>query len=161
LEKNKHANKKLRAGGGTVGKTPVMGMKSRKGRVYAFVIEKADTETLTGNIRRHIKAGSNVYTDEWKAYTGLKEYSHEKVSHKKGEYVLGDVHTNGIESFWAIVKRAYKGTYHDWSDKHMNKYIAEFYTRANWHNASPLVRMNFCVMRGLRKTLSYKELARG
>ena len=74
-----------------------------------------------------------VYTDEAKAYRGLPR--HESVSHTTGEYVNRMAHTNGVESFWAGLKRGYHGTHHHMSAKHLDRYVAEF---AGRHNRRPL-----------------------
>ncbi len=66
--------------------------------------------------------GSEIYTDEWRAYCGIKGYTHNAVKHSVGEYVKGQAHTNGIEGFWALLKRGYYGIYHHMSFKHLNRY---------------------------------------
>lgn len=161
LEKNKHSNKKLRAGSGVVGKTPVFGLKSRSGEVRAFVIEQTDRLTLVQSIRDNVERGSTVYTDTARPYTYLRGYNHGKVNHGIKEYVRGDVYTNGIESFWAIIKRGYKGVYHKWSKKHLQRYIKEYVTRFNLRSISPLDRVKISVTNGFNKHLSYKELING
>ena len=107
-ERNKHAHKKLRAGRGPVGKTAVIGAKDRKtNRVSAKVIENTDQPTLQGFIAEKVEPGAKVYTDDHGGYQGLQ--NHETVRHSVREYVNGMAHTNGIESFWATLKRAHKG----------------------------------------------------
>jgi transposase-like protein len=157
-EKNKHANKKLREGRGAVGKAPVVGIKSREGKVKAFAVAETDTETLTGLIRENIADGSTVYTDQWKAYTGLDEFKHEKVKHNVGEYVREQIHTNGIESFWAILKRGYYGIYHKWSSKHLDRYVREFSSRYNMREVPAMARVRMSAIGGFGKYVSYKEL---
>ncbi|MCY4594308.1 MAG: transposase [Bryobacterales bacterium] len=73
---------------------------------------------------------TTVYTAEASAYQGMA-YEHQSVRHGTGEYVRGEVHTNGIESFWAMLKRAHKGTFHKISPKHPHRYVNEF---AGKHN---------------------------
>ena len=106
-ERNKHEPNKLRAGHGTVGKAAVVGARSRDGKVTARVVNVTDRPILHGFIHNHITAGSIVYTDGAEAYRGL---GHEAVEHSVGEYVRGEVHTNGMESFWSALKRGYYGT---------------------------------------------------
>ena len=130
-EKNKHASKKLRAGRGTVGKQPVVGMKERGGPVLASPVNATDKPTLQGLVRRHVEPGSTIYTDEHGSYAGMPEYDHDTVRHSAGEYVRDQVSTNGIESFWALLKRGYIGTHHWWSVKHMHRYVAEYEHRQN------------------------------
>lgn len=76
-------------------------------------------ETLQGFVVEHADAFAEVYSDEAAGYRGLP-YRHVSVAHSSGQYVDGDAHTNGIESFWAMLKRGYKGVYHWWSRKHLN-----------------------------------------
>ena len=130
-EKNKHHSKKLNAGRGPVGKTAVFGIKARNGEVRAKIIEGTTQEELTGAIREAVAEGAVLYTDDHRGYAGLSEYRHETVNHSSGEYVRGDAHTNGIESFWATLKRAHMGTFHHWSKKHMSKYVNEFVFKSN------------------------------
>ncbi len=88
--------------------------------------------TLEGEIASHINIGSKLFTDELMSYAKLHTlYPHESVKHRNGEYVKGDAYTNGIESFWAIFKRGYNGTYHHMSRKHLQKYVDEFAFRWN------------------------------
>ncbi len=133
-EHNKHASKKLRAGRGPVGKTAVAGVKDRvSGQVSARVVERTDGATLKPFVRSRIAQEADVYTDDHGAYRGLE--NHETVAHSIGEYVNGQAHTNGIESFWSMLKRGYYGTYHRMSPKHLDRYVAEF---AGRHNQRPL-----------------------
>ena len=117
-EKNKHAHKKLRAGRGPVGKQAVLGMRERGGNVVAIPIETTDKYRVQQVIEQNVEAGSTLHTDEHKAYAGLKDrlYRHETVNHSAEEWVRGDVHTNGIESVWALLKRGIVGT--SWGSKH-------------------------------------------
>ena len=135
LEKNKHAGKKLHAGRGPVGKAAVVGVKDREtGKVAAQVVEQTDAPTLQGFVLQHTDKAATVYTDEALAYVGMPR-AHEAVRHSVSEYVRGQAHTNGMESFWATLKRGYDGVYHHMSEKHLDRYIAEF---AGRHNTRPL-----------------------
>ncbi len=157
-EKNKHGSKKLKAGRGGVGKQPVMGMLERGGPVRAVPISVAKKALLHGHIENEVKKGSTIYTDDLKAYRGLKEYAHESVRHSAGEYVKGKVHTNGIESFWALVKRGYVGTHHWWSVKHLHRYIAEYVYRHNTIGLSGEPALATLVRNRVGKKLPYKKL---
>lgn len=161
LEKNKHSNKKLRCGSGVVGKVPVFGLKARSGEVRAFVIEQTDQDTLHKAIYDNVEQGSIVYTDTARPYIGLRGYIHGVVNHGIREYVRGDIYTNGIESFWAFIKRGYKGVYHKWSKKHLPKYIKEYVTRFNMRGVPPLQRVCITITESYNKHLSYKELTNG
>ena len=100
LEKNKHENKKLHQGRGTVGKTPVFGMRDREGQVVAKVVKNTDALTLHGAIKKSVAPGSFIATDEHAAYRGLP-FTHKVVCHSAKEWVDGWAHTNSIESVWA------------------------------------------------------------
>ena len=132
LEKNKHSSKKLHAGRGAVGKTAVVGVKVRESKkVKAKVIENTKRTTLHGFIETNVEEGFNVYTDEFKIYRKLQGYEHDFVKHSVKEYVDEQVHINGMESFWLMLKRAHKGTYHKMSEKHLDRYVNEFVVRQN------------------------------
>ncbi len=125
-EKNKHANKKLRAGRGGVGKAIVVGAKDREtNRVSAAVVGNTDAKTLQGFVGERAAKGATVYTDDHGGYQGMP-FEHETVKHSISEYVNGMAHTNGIESFWSMLKRGYHGTYHHMSAKHLQRYVTEF-----------------------------------
>ena len=122
-ESNKHESKKLRAGRGMVGKVPVVGARDREtGKVSAAPVAGTDKKTLQGFVRDNTAEGATVYTDDNAAHVGLP-FDHETVKHTMKEYVRGRVHTNGVESFWAMFKRGHKGTYHKVSPKHLKRYV--------------------------------------
>ncbi len=134
-EHNKHGNKKLNQGRGPVGKTAVIGAKDRETRkVSAAVIDDTTAETMQGFIGETASKDARLYTDDHRSYQGLP-YDHKAVKHSVAEYVRGQAHTNGIESFWALLKRGYQGVYHHMSRKHLNRYVDEFSGR---HNLRPL-----------------------
>jgi transposase-like protein len=90
------------------------------------------SEDLHAAVKEAVATGSKLYTDNFRGYNGLdQQYQHNTVNHSAGEYVKGETHTNTIESFWAIVKRAHYGTFHYWSRKHLARYIDEFVFKAN------------------------------
>ena len=151
LEKNKHESKKLKTGRGSVGKTAVVAVKDRDtNEVRASVVEKTDAKTLQGFIRENTDPDATVYTDDAK--------SHESVGHSVGEYVRGQAHTNGIESFWSMLKRAHKGTFHKLSAKHLHRYIDEFAGRHNIRSMGTLDQMRFVVLSMDGAQLRYKDL---
>ena len=133
-EKNRHATKKLKLGRGAKGKTAVFGIKEREGKVTASVVENTEKETLQGIIRNRVKKDSAVFTDDHRSYTNLDDYKHAVVRHSAREYVDGIANINGIESFWALLKRGVYGTYHNVSKKHLQRYVDEFVFR---HNTTP------------------------
>ena len=134
-EANKHADKKLHAGRGPVGKAAVAGLKDRgTNEVRAEVVATTDAPTLQGFVRRNTETDAQVYTDEARAYVGLPR-RHDTVRHSVGEYVKDKAHTNGLESFWSMLKRGHDGVYHHFSPKHLGRYVDEFKGR---HNTRPL-----------------------
>ena len=141
LEKNKPTSKRPNQGRGPVNKTGIIGVKERDtGRVKADVLEDGKGETLKKFVRENVVPGATIFTDENRGYVYLGdkyggEYNHMRVKHSAKEYVNGMAHTNGIESFWAMLKRGYHGTYHKMSKKHLNRYVIEF---AGRHNLRPL-----------------------
>ena len=157
-EKNKHANKKLRAGRGGVGKVVVVGAKDRAtNEVSASVVDNTDAGTLQGFVGDHAAKGSTVYTDDHGGYKGLP-FDHETVKHSVSEYVRDQAHTNGIESFWALLKRGYHGTFHHISPKHLHRYINEFATRHNLRPKDTEAMMTETVARMVGKRLMYRDL---
>ena len=98
-----------------------------------------------------------MYTDGYRGYRNIPGYRHETVQHNVGEYVLGKAHTNGIESFWVLLKRGYYGTFHHFSRKHLHRYVDEFSGRYNvGRDTEEFLAVVFSG--GIGKRLSYKEL---
>jgi transposase-like protein len=128
-----HKKKRALAINGTGGanKTPIFGLKSRTGEVRAQVVPSVGMADLHEVINKNVAPGSTLYTDQWVAYRGLRQYIRAIVNHSAKEYVNGDCHTNGIESFWALFKRGYHGVYHQMSKKHLQKYVDECAFRLN------------------------------
>ena len=157
-EKNKHADKKLRAGRGGVGKSIIVGAKDREtNRVNAAVIGGTDARTLQEFVGDHAAEGATVYTDDHGGYRGMA-FEHETVKHSVGEYVNGMAHTNGIESFWSMLKRGYHGTYHHMSAKHLGRYVGEFAARHNIRESDTADQMG-ALATGMRgKRLRFREL---
>jgi len=166
-EKNKHASKKLNAGRGTVGKSIVFGVRSRNGEFRADVVKSTDRPTIQGAVTKRVSTGSQLYTDEHVSYKGMSGYRHASVNHGAQEYVSGDVHTNGVESAWALLKRSYYGIFHSWSRKHEGRYVNECMFRLNTRNLPALnLKERACGINAVRilvagmedKRLTYKEL---
>jgi transposase-like protein len=161
LSKNMHAKQRKAAitGTGGKGKTPVFGMRSRAGEVRAQVVSSVGREVLHAAIKENVAAGSTLYTDQWVAYRGLREYKHDVVNHSLKEYVNGDCHTQGIDSFWALFKRGYHGIYHQMSNKHLQRYVNEFAFRLNRKAESMQAIFSELVQRiSETSNLPYKEL---
>ena len=159
-EANKHEKDRLHAGRGTVGKTAVVGAKDREtGKIKAEVVEKTDAETLQGFVMDHVLFGTPLYTDDHKAYSGLEYvYDHETVKHSVGEYVNEQIHINGMESFWSMLKRGITGTYHKMSKKHLARYVNEFTGRANVRSLNTIKQLEAAVQGMEGKRLRYVNL---
>ena len=158
-EKNKHASRKRKAGRGTSGKTAVVGVKDQAtNQVRAKVVEDTSAATLHDFVQENTQDGSTVYTDDAVAYKGLKNRKHESVKHSAGEYVKDMATTNGIESFWAMMRRGHQGIYHHFSEKHLDRYIAEFAGRHNVRNRDTVDQMSSVVEGMQGKRLRYKDL---
>lgn len=156
-EKNKHADKKLHENW-YAGKAIVAGAKDREsGKINARMIDTADAKTLKGFVDAHAAEGATVYTDEAKGYQGIP-YIHETVNHSAGEYANGQASTNGIQGFWALLKRGYQGVYHHMSPKHLDRYIAEFTGRHNWRELDTRDQMRAIAKHMIGKRLKYREL---
>ena len=156
-EANKHANKRLNVGGGTGGKVAVVAAKDRdSNRVVAEVIESVDGATLTDFVDSNASPDTMVYTDGSTAYKGRE--NHEAVKHSVGEYVRGMVHTNGVESFWSMLKRGYHGTYHRMSEKHLQRYVNEFAGRHNIRDMDTIDQMAHVVAGMVGRRLLYRDL---
>lgn len=163
LEKNKHRSKRTKnaQGRSTKTKTPVLGIIQRNDKVYAIPVSDTKGITILPIIDGKIVKGSTVYTDEWKSYRVLaKNYKHDVVNHSADEFVKGDVHTNNIESFWALLKRGITGIYHHMSDKHLEKYINEFTFRFNNRQLTDGSKFDVCLANS-KGRLDYQTLING
>ncbi|MBA3335515.1 MAG: IS1595 family transposase [Acidobacteria bacterium] len=155
---HKHKREAIIQGRGSVGKTAVMGLLERKGRVLAKVIERTDRETLHAEVKSNVESGANLFTDEWRSYRGLDEqYIHEVINHST-EYVRGHIHTNGIENFWALLKRTIKGTYVSVEPFHLSRYLDEQMFRFNERKGNDKDRFLEVAKSIGGKRLTYKEL---
>lgn len=159
-EGNKHNSKKLKVGRGVAGKTPIFGIKERNGNVRGIVINDTTSKTIHNEIYKNVENGSILCTDDFKSYNGINNYKHLKVNHSAKEFVNGMAHTNSIESVWAVLKRGYYGIYHNFSIKHLQKYVNEFTFRLNEGkcNIASMDRIDSFIGRTNNKRLTYKDL---
>lgn len=165
LAKNMHKHKREQkiTGTGGAGKTIVMGILERgtdgkSSKVRARVVESTQKAVLHAEVRKHVEPGSALYTDAHGGYRGLSDsYKHEFVDHAV-EYVRDNVHTNGMENFWSLLKRGLKGTYISVEPYHLFRYIDEQVFRFNERKLSDFGRFTSVLswVSGLR--LTYKEL---
>ena len=145
-------------GRGPAGKTAVVGAKDRDtNRIAAKVVQSTDGPTLQGFVHERPDPDAMVYTDEAKAYLGL-DRDHEAVNHSVGEYVRKMAHTNGVESFWSMLKRGYHGVYHHISPKHLQRYVREFSGRHNVRESDTVDQMASVVAGLVGKRLMYRDL---
>ena len=158
LEKNKHKDKKLHADRGAGGKAIVAGVKNRdSNKVAAKVVENTKRKTPHDFISDNVEEGSVVCTGDLSSYENMKGYDHQSVKHRVGEYVDENIHINGMESFWRVLKRAHKGVFHKISHKHINRYVTEF-ERINLKSISankiPLAKNNWDLLLNCKNEVS-------
>lgn len=159
---NMHKDRKARLlqgkGGGTSGKTGVQGILARGHEVRVEVIEDPDQPTLHGNVRKHVEAGSCLFTDEATAYSGLQaDYTHRPVNHVR-TYVDGDAYTNTLENFWSLLKQGIKGTYVSVEPFHLFRYAEEQAFRYNHREEPDAERLGILAGMVLGKRLTYTEV---
>lgn len=140
-------------------KQPVLALVSRNGRARARVVANVSGRTLKAEIRKGVHPSSRIITDEWAAYKGIgKEFhgGHATVTHSRGEYANGDVHTNTAESFFALLKRGIVGAFHHVSKEHLWRYTDEFEFRWNHRKVSDHERMMAALAQSGGKRLTYR-----
>ena len=151
--KNMHAKDKKRRG---TPKVTVAGVRDRKTRkVRAKVVRTTDARTLCGFVES-AAPGAFVFTDEASAYNDLDRRA--SVCHSTGEYVRAQAHINGMESFWSMLKRAYTGTFHKLSPKHLDRYVQEFAGKHNIRDSGTLAQMCAVVAGLVGRNLLYRDL---
>jgi transposase-like protein len=131
--RNMHIAQRRRriTGRGGKDKTPVLGIMERGGRVRTIVVPNRKKKALQSEVRKHVEAGSALYTDFLLSYEGLEgEYAHQVVNHAV-EYVNGNVHTNSLENYWSLLKRSISGTYVSVEPFHLFRYLDEQAYRFN------------------------------
>lgn len=157
--KNRHPDKRI-PGRGTAGKAIVAAARDRDtGQIAAEVVPATRKHVLRQFVADHVEPGTPIYTDELPSYRGLP--NHYTVNHGVGEYVSDMAHVNGVESFWALLKRGYYGTYHRISPAHLKRYAAEFAGRSNMRSLDTILQMTLMVQLAVGRRLRYKDLAVG
>ena len=155
---NAKRNALKKTGRGAVGKTAVAGVKDRGSkRISAAVVERTDGATMRELVTERTDPAAVMFTDEASAYLGVPRF-HASVKHSRGEYVRGEVYTNGIESFWALLKRAYVGTYHHMSEKHLDRYVKRFSGCNNIRDLDTIGQMGAIVRLMTGKRIRYADL---
>ena len=155
---HKHKREEKIKGTGGYGKVAVMGLLERHGKVRVQVVENRRRRCLDGAVREHVEAGSNVYSDAFRSYSKLEdEYVHKVIDHAE-KYVDGNVHTNGIENFWSLLKRMLKGTYVSVEPFHLFRYLDEQAFRFNKRTGNDLYRFLEVVKALTGRRLTFEQL---
>ena len=158
---NMHKGKRKEkiTGRGGHNKTIVMGIKQRDGEARAKVVPDTKGTTFKAEVVDHVEPGSSVYTDTHGAYSGLKGmgYSHETVDHVES-YVNGRAHTNGLENFWALLRRGLYGTYVSVDPRHLGRYLDERLYAFNQRELSDLGRFALLLTQAAGRRLTWAEL---
>lgn len=159
-ERNKHANKRVEGRQGGKGKAVVFGMLDRDGDLRTIHTDNLRASNVQSIIRENVERGSVMLTDEHGSFVGLaRDYIHETVNHSAGEYVRKFyVHTNGIESVWALLKRQIIGIHHYVSPKHLSRYLDEMTWRFNRREFADGVRLNHMLVATDGRRMTYKDL---
>jgi transposase-like protein len=159
--RNMHVSKRKRriTGTGTKDKIAVMGILERGGKVRATVVPNRKKHALQAEVKKHVEAGTALYTDALLSYEGLAtEYAHQVVDHAV-QYVDGKVHTNGLENFWSLLKRGISGTYVSVEPFHLFRYLDEQTFRYNHREGlSDGDRFDIAVRQIVGKRLTYDSL---
>jgi hypothetical protein len=157
-EKNTYASNKLIAGRATVGETAAVGAKDPEtSQTEVKVIADKTANLLTGFVYSTTERDVQCNSDDPSAYTP-KEHPHETVRHSVKEFVNGMAHTNGIESFWMLLKRGYYGTYYRMSKWQLQRYVNEFMGRYNYRSLGTVTQMEQYATGPAEKRLTFKRL---
>ncbi|MBZ5594190.1 MAG: IS1595 family transposase [Acidobacteriia bacterium] len=157
--RNMHVSKRARRITGTGGKdkTAVMGILERGGKVRTAVIPNRKKKALQAEVKKHVEAGSALYTDALLSYEGLAgDYAHQVIDHAVA-YVDGKIHTNGLENFWSLLKRGINGTYVSVEPFHLFRYLDEQAYRYNHRKATDLERFKEAMVNVSGKRLTWNE----
>ena len=158
--RNMHVGKRQRRITGTGGKdkTAVMGIMERGGKVRTVVIANRKKKALQAEVKKHVEAGSALYTDALLSYEGLAgDYAHQVIDHAV-QYVDGRIHTNGLENFWSLLKRGIAGTYVSVEPFHLFRYLDEQAYRFNNRKLSDAERFSIAVDGIIGKRLTFDQL---
>ena len=161
---HKHVREKRIQGRGGVGKVAVHGVLCRTtegqpSQMRAEVVDGQDARALVGHIKRNVKCGASIFTDGARAYERLiPAYAHQAVDHSIA-YVQGQVHTNGCENFWSLLKRTVGGTYVSISPFHVFRYVVEQVFRFNYRKWTDAQRFRLLLSQVFGRRLTYRLLA--
>jgi transposase-like protein len=153
-----NTRKRRITGTGREAKTAVMRILERGGKVRTVVIPNRKKKAIQAEVRKHVEAGSALYTDAPLSYDGLaSEYAHQVIDHAV-QCVDGRVHTNGLENFWGLLKRSISGTYVSVEPFHLFRYLDEQAYRFNNRKLSDAERFSMAVSGVLDKRLTFRQL---
>jgi transposase-like protein len=157
--RNMHANKRHKLSrNGILGKVAVMGLLERHGEVKTLVLDGLTQESLQPRVRQHVEQGANVFSDAHGGYTGLdSDYIHNVINHAEA-YVRGNVHTNGIENFWSLLKRGLGGTYISVEPFHLFRYLDEQSFRFNKRKLTDSDRFSIAAKQVVGRRVTYSQL---
>jgi transposase-like protein len=159
--RNMHVGKRARRITGTGGKdkTPVIGILERGGKIRTAVVPNRKKKALQAEVKKHVEAGSALYTDALLSYEGLAgDYAHEVIDHAVA-YVDGSVHTNGLENFWSLLKRSISGTYVSVEPFHLFRYLDEqAYRYNNRKEMNDFDRFKLAMSQIVGKRLTWNQL---
>jgi len=159
--RNMHAGKRARRITGTGGKDKiaVIGIVKRGGQVRTNVVLSRKRKALQAEVKKHVEAGSALYSDALRSYDGLDyEYMHQVIDHAV-DYVNGTVHTNTVENYWSLLKRGLNGTYVSVEPFHLFRYLDEQAFRYNYRNGmKDSDRFNVAVSQIIGKRLTYADV---
>jgi len=157
--RNMHAAERAEkiTGRGPEGKTIVAAVLERGGTVRAKVCKTRRKPELQAMIRENVEAGSELFSDALKSYDGLNEFQHQVIDHAEA-YVNGNIHTNGLENFWSLLKRSIHGTYVSVEPFHLFRYVDEQAFRYNNRNMTDIQRFVFVMRHIVGRRLTYKQL---
>lgn len=162
MHKSKREERRIQRGRSHDGKIAVMGLLERHSaggsRVRTTIVQSVRKHELTAQIEKHVEDGAQVYTDALMSYRDLNLYYQHKVVDHAEKYVDGQVHTNGLENFWSLLKRAIKGTYVSIEPFHLFRYLDEQAFRFNERKLNDAERFIDGLQGILRKRLTYKAL---
>lgn len=156
--RNMHKGRRKAQGTGFEGKVAVLGLLERHGEVRTTVIPNNRRQHLHASIHRHIEQGSQVFTDSLRSYNGLdSQYVHNVINHAE-RYVDGQIHTNGIENFWSLLKRSIRGTYISIEPFHLFRYLDEQSFRFNNRKGNDSDRFLKAAQNITGKRVTYSQL---
>jgi len=141
-----------------IGKVAVMGLLERHGQIRTMVVAGTKRQHLHGKVTQHVEAGSTVYTDALRSYNELdREYIHHVINHAE-KYVDGQIHTNGVENFWSLLKRTLGGTYVSVEPFHLFRYLDEQSFRFNNRTLNDGQRFDIASRAIIGKRLTFAQV---